>query len=411
MRRVACALVLSPPDATLVSVCGDPAWNSVGHWAALPARPRLTVDEAVRALAAQGADTVAVLGACAVREPRAVPLLGPSGPAANALAAALGGLHVRGTAVDWPAFFSDTGARLTDLPTYPFQRERYWLEPVAAAESVPGPRCSTADSPPSDGAPDAADVPAVSAESAAPAAPAVPLAERLRGLTAGEQRSLVLDLVRAEAASALGHSGAAAVEPEHPFQQAGLDSLTAVRLRNRLAALSGVPLPVTVLFNHPTPAALAAFLTAEALAGAQHGAAGAAGKAGPAGPAADASVADALDRLEAALAAPPAAGRTTRRSPPACARPSPAGRRAARPAARRPSRTAGWPRPPRRRSSTSSTTNSAAPHPDRRRPRRRPSPSAPSRPRPSLPPLPTASVPSRPRPTVPVCEGREHHVR
>ncbi|MCZ7458831.1 SDR family NAD(P)-dependent oxidoreductase [Streptomyces sp. WMMC940] len=90
----------------------------------------------------------------------------------------------------------------------------------------------------------------------------VPLADRLAGMDAGERQAFVLDLVRGEVAVVLGFRDPAAVEAQRPFQELGFDSLTAVQLRNRLGAVSGIRLPATVVFDHPTPAALTTFLLA-----------------------------------------------------------------------------------------------------------------------------------------------------
>ncbi|SDD13058.1 type I polyketide synthase [Actinokineospora iranica] len=87
-------------------------------------------------------------------------------------------------------------------------------------------------------------------------------AERPRPAPAGsaipwEQPKAVLDVIRREIAATLGHGDAAAVSSEVPFTEMGFDSLTAVELRNRLAALTGERLPTTLVFDHPTPSALA----------------------------------------------------------------------------------------------------------------------------------------------------------
>ncbi|MEV0039194.1 thioester reductase domain-containing protein [Streptomyces sp. NPDC050804] len=92
------------------------------------------------------------------------------------------------------------------------------------------------------------------------------LADGLAGLTGAEQRERVLKALLDAMAGVLGHGAGRSIDPERPFTQLGFDSLTSVELRNRLAAVTGLRLPATLVFDHPTPGALAARLLTEILA-------------------------------------------------------------------------------------------------------------------------------------------------
>ncbi|PJE98121.1 hypothetical protein CUT44_08910, partial [Streptomyces carminius] len=97
----------------------------------------------------------------------------------------------------------------------------------------------------------------------ATAEPADSFLDRLRRITPQERSGKLLDMVLAHTAATLGHAGSGAVDGRQAFKDLGFDSLAAVDLRNRIGATTGLRLPATLVFDYPTPAALARHLQEE----------------------------------------------------------------------------------------------------------------------------------------------------
>ncbi len=116
------------------------------------------------------------------------------------------------------------------------------------------------------GKPHGSSAPNASEERAAPLDESS-LASRLAGAPEERVRSALLEIVCDEAAAILRPDLPGSIDPHRAFKELGFSSVAAVKLRNRLSQASGLRLPSTLVFDHPTPIAVADFLTREVKGG------------------------------------------------------------------------------------------------------------------------------------------------
>ncbi|MEU4507849.1 type I polyketide synthase, partial [Streptomyces sp. NPDC024089] len=150
---------------------------------------------------------------------------------------ALAAVFASGTETDWAPLLG-AGRRIA-LPTYPFQRKRYWID----TPELTGPASDVVVDISADVEPEEED-----SES---------WTGRLRGLTDAQCITLIADLIRWHTAEILGYDTENEVDRALPFKELGYNSLTSVELRSRLAADLGIALPSSLVYDHPTPEVLA----------------------------------------------------------------------------------------------------------------------------------------------------------
>ncbi|MFJ9417886.1 beta-ketoacyl synthase N-terminal-like domain-containing protein [Streptomyces sp. NPDC101227] len=156
----------------------------------------------------------------------------------QALLTAAAQMHAHGAPVDWDAVLP--GARPVALPTYAFQRRRFWLASAPAGPAADGGSAGNA----------------VAAGTVTAGEEPPGLEARLSGLDDHEQDAHVLALVLAETSAVLGGQAPHDDGGNRPFKEMGINSLNAVELRNRLIAATDLRLPATLVYDHPTPNAV-----------------------------------------------------------------------------------------------------------------------------------------------------------
>ncbi|WP_329081317.1 type I polyketide synthase [Streptomyces niveus] len=234
--------------STVTASAIDTAGLDAGYWYSNLRRPVL-FEATLRAMAEDG------FGTFVESSPHPVLTLGLRATLPDALVAdslrrneapwpqlltSLAELHVSGLPVDWSAVFKGRTPGRVALPTYAFQRERYWPEVSTAFE--PGTRGAVQHQ-------EAAreEIPAASST----------WSDRLAGLPADERSREALELVRLRTAIVLGHLSTDGVDVGQAFRELGMDSTMAVQLRQNLVDITGLALPETVVFDYASPSRLA----------------------------------------------------------------------------------------------------------------------------------------------------------
>ncbi|MCX5387493.1 type I polyketide synthase [Streptomyces sp. NBC_00083] len=256
----------TPAISTVTGALVTDQWSTPDYWVQQIRRP-VRFTDAIHTLEHNGVTTYLEIGPDAVCAPlAATTLANPTGkqtvatqrkdkPETLTLLNALATLHAHGTTINWPALPAESAPHRVDLPTYAFQRKRYWLDGTARTRrplSSLGATGTAAAAAAGNG-----DAPALD--------PRGELGARLAALSGAARRQAVTELVDTHIAAVLEYGADERIERHTPFQKLGFSSLMSTELRTALAAATGLPLPVGLLFDHSTPEALVRFVESELL--------------------------------------------------------------------------------------------------------------------------------------------------
>ncbi|ARV59086.1 type I polyketide synthase [Nostocales cyanobacterium HT-58-2] len=200
-----------------------------------------------------------------------LPTLHPEQSDWQGLLQALGQLYVRGVAVDWAAFHRDYAHRQVDVPTYPWQRERYWIEvaqtqPLRESETQAENRdfvatfeelqAKHASYKPLPQQPEKKDKEKTSLN----------LVEQLKASEKEQRKELLITHIQSLLSGVLGDKQERTFSLSQGFFDLGMDSMTSIELRNRLQNSIGVSLSSTLFYKYPTVEALVGYLSQDVLA-------------------------------------------------------------------------------------------------------------------------------------------------
>ncbi|MEV0275845.1 beta-ketoacyl synthase N-terminal-like domain-containing protein [Streptomyces sp. NPDC050610] len=235
-------------------------------------RDRVRFSTAVRAMAGDGFDTFVeisphpLLLAFIEQDMRdlgvpgvLVPSLRRDGDDFAVMLDSLGALHAHGCPVDWDGMYP-AGGRLTDTPSYPWQRKRYWL---AAAPQGDAAGDTAGDTAPA--GPGAASVDAGSEGSGAGSEGAA-LRRELAALAPEDRHDVLVGHVLAAAAVAIGADSDDELDARQGFFDLGMNSVTSMEMKLVLQRRFDCSLPNTLVFEYPNAEALAGYLATDVLA-------------------------------------------------------------------------------------------------------------------------------------------------